>query len=173
MVNDLFDLSRIQSGSFPMSRETVAVDDLVSDCLAALEPLAAARRVSLAGSVTAAAELTGSVRELDRAVTNVVANAISHTYPGGRVDVVVDRRTDAVVVSVTDRCGGIAAADLPRVFDVGFHGDPSRTAPDDQPAGAGLGLAITRGIVANHGGRVDVRNVPGGCRFELLIPLGT
>jgi signal transduction histidine kinase len=171
MVNDLFDLSRIHSGTFPLSTEVFAVDDLVSDCMAALEPLAAARDVSLVGSVAQSTELTGSVRELDRALTNVVANAISHTDPGGRVQVVVDRHGDVVVVSVTDQCGGIAAADLPRVFEVGFHGDPSRTAADDQPAGAGLGLAITRGILAAHGGSVDVVNVPGGCCFNLVIPL--
>jgi signal transduction histidine kinase len=161
----------MQSGTFPMFTEPVAVEDLISDCLAALEPLAAGRHVSLVGSVAAPAELTGSVRELDRAVTNVVANAIRHTDPGSRVEVAVDRRGSAVVVSVSDHCGGIAAADLPRVFDVGFHGDPSRTAADGRYAPAGLGLAITRGIVAAHGGTVDVVNVPGGCRFDLVIPL--
>jgi signal transduction histidine kinase len=170
MVNDLFDLSRMHSGTFPMSMETIAVADLVSDCIAALMPLAVARGVSLTGCVSASAELTGSVRELDRAVTNVVANAIRHTEPGGRVQVAVDRRGEAVVVTVTDQCGGIRAADLPHVFDVGFHGGHAGTGFDGAPPGAGLGLAITRGIVAAHGGSAGVVNVPGGCRFELILP---
>ena len=73
----------------------------------------------------------------------------------------------AVVLSVTDGCGGIPEEDLPRVFDTGWRGTAR---PDARPAGAGLGLAIVRGIVEAHHGRAAVRNVPGGCRFEVACP---
>jgi signal transduction histidine kinase len=76
------------------------------------------------------------------------------------------------VVSVTDGCGGIAADELHRVFEVGWRGEAERPADDGPaPAGAGLGLAITRGIVEAHGGVVSVDNVPGGCRFLVRLPL--
>jgi signal transduction histidine kinase len=71
-----------------------------------------------------------------------------------------------VVLSVTDGCGGIPDEDLPRVFDTGWRGTDART----PPAGAGLGLAIVRGIVEAHQGRATVRNIPGGCRFEVTLP---
>jgi len=72
------------------------------------------------------------------------------------------------VVSVEDGCGGIAEPDLARVFDLGWQSDAART--PQAGGGAGLGLAIVRGMVEAHGGQVSVRNVPGGCRFELRLP---
>jgi Signal transduction histidine kinase len=85
--------------------------------------------------------------------------------------------------AVTDGCGGIAEADLPRVFDVAYRSEAARTprAADEthdaaaEPratAGGGLGLAIVRGLVEAHGGRVSVANIDGGCRFEVGIPTG-
>ena len=74
-----------------------------------------------------------------------------------------------VTLSVTDGCGGIPDDDLHRVFDTGWRGTEART----PPGGAGLGLAIVRGIVEAHSGRAEVRNVAGGCRFELTLPTAT
>ena len=71
------------------------------------------------------------------------------------------------MLSVTDGCGGIPADDLLRVFDTGWRGTGARTTPD----GAGLGLAIVRGIVEAHSGRTAVQNVLGGCRFEVVLPV--
>jgi signal transduction histidine kinase len=75
---------------------------------------------------------------------------------------------DAVVISVADRCGGIPAADLSRLFEVGWRGDPGRGGKG-QP-GSGLGLAIVREVMDAHGGTVDVVNISGGCRFDLRLP---
>ena len=66
---------------------------------------------------------------------------------------------------VTDACGGIPEHDLPRVFDQLWRGDPARSTK-----GAGLGLAIARGLVDVHGGTIDVANVPGGCEFTVRLP---
>ena len=71
------------------------------------------------------------------------------------------------VVAVADGCGGIPAADLPHVFETGWRGTAARQ-PD---AGAGLGLAIVRGVADAHRGSATVRNAPGGCVFELSLPL--
>lgn len=172
MVEDLFDLSRIQAGAGSRDTERIALGDLVSDCMAALEPLAAADGIALSGSVEGTVLVRGSGPELNRAATNLIANAIRYTGRGGRVDVRVGVTDGAAQVLVRDECGGIPPETLPRVFDVGFRGEAARTPHAERhPAGAGLGLAITRGIVEAHGGTVDVRNVDGGCRFRMRLPL--
>ncbi len=178
MVDDLFELSRIQAGALAQGGDNIALDDLVSDCLAALEPLASAQGVRLVGTLAAPAMVSGSGAELNRALTNVVANAIRHTPFDGRVEVRVGLRTSRpenplAEVVVHDQCGGIAAAELPRLFDVGFRGEQARTPHAAHPAGAGLGLAITRGIVEAHDGTVDVSNDGGGCRFTIALPLAS
>lgn len=175
MVDDLFDLSRIQAGSFSRDIDAIPLDDLVSDCLAALEPLAAAQGVRLTGRMAGTATVAGNGPELNRALTNLVANAIRHTRAEGRVDVLVGLNDDVAApraeVVVNDECGGIAADDLGRVFDVGFRGEPARTPHAVHPAGAGLGLAITRGIVEAHSGSVHVENTAEGCRFTVCLPV--
>jgi signal transduction histidine kinase len=175
MVDDLFDLSRLQAGTYAQDMEAIALDDLVSDCLAVLEPLAAAQQVRLTGSVARPVAVNGSGAELNRALTNLVANAIRHTPPEGQVDVGVDVQTaegrTVAEVTVRDECGGIADDELARVFDVGFRGESARTPHAANPAGAGLGLAITRGIVEAHNGTVDVANTADGCRFRLRLPV--
>jgi signal transduction histidine kinase len=175
MVDDLFELSRIQSGTFAVATERISLDDVVSDCLAALQPLAAEQGVLLRGHSDRALAVTGNVRELNRALTNLVANAIRHTGSGGTVDVdirpaPVDDADAAAIVRVRDQCGGIPDVDVPRLFDVGFRGEPARTPQSEPVSGAGLGLAITRGIVEAHRGSVDVHNVPGGCEFTVRLP---
>jgi signal transduction histidine kinase len=175
MVDDLFDLSRIQAGSFARDVDSIPLDDLVSDCLAALEPLAAAQRVHLTGRMAGTATVAGNGPELNRALTNLVANAIRHTRADGHVDVLVglcaEDATPRAEVVVNDECGGIAEEDLARVFDVGFRGEPARTPHRVHPAGAGLGLAITRGIVEAHAGSVQVENTADGCRFTVCLPV--
>jgi signal transduction histidine kinase len=103
---------------------------------------------------------------MSRVLGNLLVNAIRRTPADGTVAVAAQRTDDGVVLSVTDGCGGIPDEDLPRVFDTGWRGTDART----PPAGAGLGLAIVRGIVEAHQGRATVRNIPGGCRFEVTLP---
>ncbi len=79
--------------------------------------------------------------------------------------------TDNVWLAVSDTCGGIPSEDLDRVFDVAFRGERARTpAAADSGGGGGLGLAIVRGLVEAHGGRVNVANTDRGCRFEVRLP---
>jgi signal transduction histidine kinase len=178
MVDDLFALSRIQAGSIARELEPIPLDDLVSDCLAALEPLADAQGLQLRGTGGSPVQVIGNGAELNRALTNLVANAIRHTHDGGLVEVQVGLaepgadRPRWARVSVADECGGIPAADLPRIFDVGYRGEAARSPHGAYPAGAGLGLAIARGIVEAHDGHIEVCNTATGCRFELLLPTG-
>jgi len=170
MVDDLFDLSRIQAGALVRGSDPVDLADLVRDCQSALRPLADAKEIMLGVRLAdETAIVGGTAAELARALTNVVANAIRHTPPGGRVGVClqVDSDRHAEIV-VADECGGIPSHVLPRVFEVGFRGSEART-PDD--GRAGLGLAIARGVVEAHGGSLSVENASGGCRFRILAPL--
>ena len=171
LVDDLFELSRIQSGALALSLERLSLADLVSDALADADPLARSLSVRLTGRAEGTLAVAGDERELHRALGNLVVNAIRHTPAGGVVEVVARDAGDRLLLSVTDGCGGIPAADLPHVFDVAWRGTASRTpARDGRDAGAGLGLAIVRGIVEAHHGTVAVRNVDGGCTFEVRLP---
>jgi signal transduction histidine kinase len=169
MVGDLFELSRIQAGSLALSRTRMSVYDLVSDAIAGADPLAAEQGVKLADEGVERVPVEVDGKEMTRVLANLLVNAIRRTPADGTVAVAARQRAGSVVLSVTDGCGGIPAEDLPRVFDTGWRGTDART----PPAGAGLGLAIVRGIVEAHAGRAAVQNVPGGCRFEVTLPTAT
>ncbi|NJQ02843.1 sensor histidine kinase [Streptomyces zingiberis] len=166
MVGDLFELSRIQAGVLTLNTARVSVYDLVGDAIAGADALAREHGVRLVGAGVEPAPIEVDGREMSRVLANLLVNAIRRTPADGTVAVSAQRRDGSVVVSVTDGCGGIRPEDLPRVFDTGWRATDART----PPAGAGLGLAIVRGIVEAHQGRAAVRNVPGGCRFEVHLP---
>jgi signal transduction histidine kinase len=168
MVDDLFELSRIQSGTLQLSPDVIMLDDLVSDVLASTEALARERGVRLAGRATGRLAVRADPRELSRALTNLLANAIRYTPPGGCVYVGATPENEHALVSVADGCGGIPEADLPYVFDLAWRGSAARSpAPG---SGAGLGLAIVRGVVEAHRGSVRVGNTRDGCCFEMRLP---
>ncbi|MEV4561853.1 HAMP domain-containing sensor histidine kinase [Kitasatospora sp. NPDC049285] len=177
MVDDLFELSRIQAGALSLSLSRVSVYDLVDDALAGAHPLAQQRGVRLEGRQIVAAPIEVDSREITRVIGNLLVNAIRSTPQDGVVAVSARREDDEVVLSVTDGCGGIPEPDLPRVFETGWRGTSARTPRPaaDGPtgtadSGAGLGLAIVRGIVEAHAGRARVHNVTGGCCFEITLP---
>ncbi|MFF7381713.1 ATP-binding protein [Streptomyces griseoluteus] len=166
MVGDLFELSRIHAGTLPLSPSRISLYDLVGDCLAGVGPLAREHGVRLVGDGVRRVPVEVDGKEMSRVIANLLVNAIRRTPADGTVAVAARRAPEGVVLSVTDGCGGIPEEDLPRVFDTGWRGTDART----PPAGAGLGLAIVRGIVEAHQGRASVRNIPGGCRFEVTLP---
>ncbi|RPF39216.1 sensor histidine kinase KdpD [Streptomyces sp. TLI_185] len=166
MVSDLFELSRIQAGVLALSPARMSVYDLVGDAIAGVDALAREHGVRLVGDGVEPVPVEVDGREMSRVLANLLVNAIRRTPADGTVAVSARREADRVVLSVTDGCGGISPEDLPRVFDTGWRGTDART----PPAGAGLGLAIVRGIVEAHQGRAAVRNVPGGCMFEVHLP---
>jgi signal transduction histidine kinase len=168
MVEDLFELSRIQSGTLSLSLDEVEAGDLVSDTVASMEPLASARGIRLDGEAGRSLVIRADARELSRALANLVTNAIRHTPEDGRVLVRASAEAAGVVITVADACGGIPEADLGSVFDLAWRGSKARTPGAD--GGAGLGLAIVRGIVEAHRGRVRVVNTRAGCRFEIRLP---
>ncbi len=169
MVDDLFELSRIHAGTLRLSRRVMDLGDIVSDAIAGAEPLARAKGVRLSGAADPVLSVNIEAGELGRALGNLVVNAIRHTPADGTVFVQAAGDGRTARLSVSDGCGGIPEADLPRVFDVAFRGESART--PGTGGGAGLGLAITRGIVEAHEGDVQVVNTGEGCRFEIRLPL--
>ncbi|MEU8223272.1 HAMP domain-containing sensor histidine kinase [Kribbella sp. NPDC048915] len=187
LVDDLFELSRLSAAPPPRRRSAVSLRELVEDVAGENNEHARASGVRLAVSTPPDDDrlaVQGDPDELTRAVTNLVGNAIRHTGPGGTVTLAVDREADGQVrLAVTDGCGGIPVDDLERVFDVGWRGDEQRTpetidsrsadgrSVEGRPAGGGgLGLAIARGVVESHDGKIAVSNVDGGCAFEIDLP---
>jgi signal transduction histidine kinase len=172
LVGDLFELSRLHAGAGhpPVASRMVSLVETAHDVVSELDEHARRLMVDLDLDLPPDPErlaVLGSGDELTRALTNLVGNAVRHTPGGGRVLVSAWRAPDGrACVSVTDSCGGIETGDLDRVFDVGWRGEPERG--DD--AGAGLGLAIAKGVAEAHRGSLSVHNVPGGCRFELELP---
>lgn len=174
LVDDLFELSRLHTDPQPRTRRLVSMVEIVDDIVSELEAAARRSGVQLVADLPQPPErlaVSADGEELTRAVTNLVANGIRHTPPGGTVRLVAERGDDERVrVAVEDGCGGIADPDLERVFDVGWRADPDRGSSD---RGAGLGLAISRGLVELHNGSIAVRNIPAGCRFTVLLPPAT
>jgi signal transduction histidine kinase len=167
LVDDLFELSRSQAGVLRLELERVSLADVVSDALAGAAPIADARGVRLHGVMRdAVPELHASAPELLRALRNILENAIRHTPSDGTVVVEAGVDDGQAFVAVVDHGGGIPDPYLERVFDVAFRVDPARQGP-----GAGLGLAIARGLVEAHRGDVSVRNENGGCRFTVRLPM--
>ncbi|MEU5720676.1 HAMP domain-containing sensor histidine kinase [Micromonospora sp. NPDC047738] len=173
LVDDLFELSRINAGALRLSLSAVPLGDVVSDALASTAPLAAARRIRLVAAESGWPTVAASEPELARVVGNLLLNAVRYTPEDGTVRVDAGRDSDIAWLAVTDTCGGIPEGDLPRLFDVAFRGEPART-PSAGNGGVegsgGLGLAIVHGLIDAHGGRVDVQNVAGGCRFVVRLP---
>ncbi|MGL5909952.1 MAG: sensor histidine kinase, partial [Phycicoccus sp.] len=148
------------------------------DAVATVAPLAAAAGIEVRATALSGSVVTGDARDLTRAVTNVLRNAVQHTPAGLSVEV----RTalgagvagagavgaGVVVVEVADGCGGIPDDDLPQVFEPGFRGDAARAG-----TGSGLGLTIARDVATAHGGRVSATNRPAGqgCVVSLTLPI--
>lgn len=169
LVDDLFELSRIQAGAIRLERHRASLGDLVSDAIAAAHPVAAAKGVRLEGRLDGEPlELEIAMPEVSRVLRNLLENAIRHTPSDGTVWVQAGSDEEAAFVSVADACGGIAPAELGRVFDLAYRGTASRTPGD---GGGGLGLAIAKGLVEAHDGQIAVTNDGPGCRFTVRLPL--
>jgi signal transduction histidine kinase len=175
MVDDLFELSRITAGALELTMSQVALREVVSDVLAAQTPVAHKKHVRVLADASIAPVVLGSDPELARIVRNLVSNAIRHTPPDGTVAVQIGVDGADAVLAVDDGCGGIPDAELARVFDVAFRGSAARTPSPfgEEQVGGGLGLAIAKGLVEAHRGRINAHNHGPGCRFEVRLPLAS
>lgn len=171
LVDDLFQISQLDAGGVPLNIETASLGDLISDTLESFRELAAQKGVSLSGAAGPGVDpLRIDVLWLGRALNNLVSNAIRHTPAGGSVTVTARLSASQVLIEVQDSGEGIAAADLPHIFERFYRGEKSRSRAS---GGAGLGLAITRGIIEAHGGFITAESQPGhGACFICRLPRG-
>jgi signal transduction histidine kinase len=169
LVDDLFELSRINSGALRLGEEKVELGDAVADALAGASVAADLKGVTVIERLAVLPPVEVSARECCRALDNLFDNAIRHTPPGGTVRIEATAAADAALLHIEDECGGIPEGDLPRVFDIAFRGDEARHRDD---RGGGLGLAISRGLIEAHEGSVSVANTESGCRFTVRLPAG-
>jgi len=168
LIDDLFELTRLESGELRWSLEQVQVDALVRETVEAMRPAADAGAVLVRAELDPAIAMArASPEHLQRVLFNLIQNAIRHTPPDGTVAVRARRVGPDVELEVSDTGAGIAPEDRGRVFEpfVRVGDDAARTSD-----GAGLGLAISRAIVEAHGGRIWVVERDPGVAFCFTVP---
>jgi two-component system, OmpR family, sensor kinase len=170
LLKDLLDIAKLDGGVEKDWSTEVALQEICQIAYEQVKPQANKRQVELSSTVTAdGIMVAGSAVQLQRAIVNLLTNAINHTPQGGIVTLSTKlAEQDRVEIIITDTGTGIDPADLPHIFDRFYRGDKARTRTQ---GGTGLGLAITREIIARHHGTIDVESTPGqGSKFTMRLP---
>jgi signal transduction histidine kinase len=166
LVDDLFELARLDAGALTLELREYALAGLVDSCLRGLEAEAAARHVRLAADVEAGLTARCAPEKIERVLFNLLTNSLRHTPSDGSVAVRAEPVEDEVRVTVEDTGSGLEPDALRRMFDRFWRDDRARSGD-----GAGLGLAIARGLVEAHGGRIWAENREGGgARVSFTLP---
>ena len=166
MIDDLFELSRLEAGDLQWSMERVRVAELVEEAVAAMQLEAEANGVEVAAAqVDPNLEARADPEKLQRVLFNLIQNAIRHTPADGSVTVRAEPVGDGVEIEVADNGRGIPTGERDRVFDPFVRGERARSLP-----GAGLGLAVSRAIVEAHDGRIWLADTDVGTRVRFVIP---
>ncbi len=165
LIDDLFELTRLQSGELEWSMEQVSLGLLLEEAVDAMRPEAEAGAVSVSARLDSALDARANPEQLQRVLFNLIQNAIHHTPADGSVTVSAEAVEGAVEVEIADTGNGVPADQRERVFDPFYRGDAAR-----QDGGAGLGLAISRAIVEAHGGTIWLAEAPVGTRVRFRLP---
>lgn len=173
MIDELFELAQIDAGALQLDRQRLPLQDVATEVVEAMAALARQAEVDLRLEVTGEpteVEFDGALME--RAIGNLVRNALEHTPAGQAVNVAVESESDAVRLAVHNEGSSIPAEDIDRIWDRFYRGSASRARDSRGGAdGAGLGLAIVKGIVETHGGSVDAASPTGaGTTFTIRLP---
>ncbi len=167
LIDDLFELARLEAGELPTDTREIDLSVLASDVAQAMEPLAEAHGVSM--HVEGSARIPVSESGMLRVFRNLLDNAVRHSPAGGTVSVRVRRDGSTVTVTVSDEGPGFPDGFRERAFESFTRADPAR-----RRGGTGLGLAITRAIVAAHGGVIEIDETGGGSvTFRIPCAMGT
>jgi two-component system phosphate regulon sensor histidine kinase PhoR len=168
MVEELLELSRIESGEVPLAREPVEMAAVVSQAAERMRPQAERQGIELSLDLPPdLPRVTGDADRLERAAVNLIQNAIKFTPGGGSIRISAAALDGAVEVAVRDTGAGIPPEDLPRVFERFYKADRSRGG-----RGSGLGLAVVKHTVEAHGGRVVAESELGrGSTFRFTVPV--
>ncbi len=172
LINDLLDISRIESGRIQLKLETVDLTEIVAQVVAVMQPKLDEKAQSLTVELDPASSLVRGDRDkLVQVVTNYVSNAHKYTPDGGEIRIETARKGDLCRLAVSDNGFGIAPEDQEQLFARFYRVDSSLTA---EIGGTGLGLSIVKSVIEMHGGWVGVESEPGkGSTFFFTIPLVT
>lgn len=168
LIDDLFQMAQLDAGGMPLNRESNSLSDLISDTIESFSRLAADRGVELTGVVDADIDpVWMDAQRIGRVLNNLLGNAIRHVENDGSVEVRARQAEGGALVEVIDNGPGIPEKDLPLIFDRFYRGEKSRSR---STGGAGLGLAIAKGIVDAHEGEIGCESSPGYTRFFFVLP---
>jgi signal transduction histidine kinase len=167
LIDDLFELSRLEAGDIQWTLQQVPLGQLVEEAVDALRAEADAKGVSVRADVREQEAARANPEKVQRVLFNLIQNAIRHTPADGSVTVLAEATNGRVEIEVADTGDGIGHDDRPRVFEPFYRGgsEAARTR-----AGAGLGLAISRAIVEAHGGRIWLADSADGTRVRFSLP---
>jgi signal transduction histidine kinase len=166
LVDDLFELARIDAGALSHELQVVSVKPIVESCVRGVEAEARAQGVHLDQRLADAPDVRCAPDQVERVLLNLLTNALQHTPSDGSVAVLLDSDPKEVTVTVEDTGPGVTADAARRMFDRFWQSDPART------GGAGLGLAIARGLVEAQGGRIWAEHAAtGGARVSFTLPV--
>jgi signal transduction histidine kinase len=170
LVDDLFELARIDAGDLTLELAETALDGIVETCLQGLTAQARARHIHLHADLDQALPTVRCTPEkVERVLFNLLMNALRHTPNDGSIAVHVHPQEQGVVVAVEDTGDGLTAEAAARMFERFWRAEPSRSS-----RGSGLGLSIARGLVEAQGGRIWAENRPqGGARVAFTLPAAT
>jgi signal transduction histidine kinase len=169
LVEDLFELSRLEAGDIQWSMQQVALDELIEETVEAMRPHAEKSMVAVIAELNGAvAAARANPEKLQRVLFNLIQNAIRHTPPDGSVTVAAESTATHVEVEVADTGEGVAPEERELAFEPFFRGGAGRARSGD---GTGLGLTICRAIVEAHGGRIWFADSPMGARVRFSLPL--
>jgi PAS domain S-box-containing protein len=165
LLQDLLDISLIDTGQFTVSRELTDVSALVEDARMLFEPLTRDKSVQFDCRVASGLpQIRVDRGRMQQALSNLLGNALKFVPPGGRIGLYAERSGDSVRIAVSDTGPGIAEEDLGRVFDRFWRADRRKE------RGVGLGLTVAQGIVQAHGGQIGVESRKGeGSTFYILL----
>lgn len=169
LVEDLLNIAQIEAGEFEFRQQPIDLCELVADEAENVRPDAEAAELTLVVATTGPLAVMGDPDRLAQVLANLLTNALKFTPAGGRIEIELRAVDGEALLSVDDSGRGVAADELPHLFDRLYRGEEVR---DRQVTGAGLGLAISRAIVEAHSGRISVgRSRLGGARFDVALPV--
>lgn len=167
LIDDLFELAQLETSGLKLEKSPHSLSDLISDSLESFRAVADQRGIQLTGDVSLQIDPVWlNAAKIGRVLANLLSNALRYTPEGGRVHVSATRVVEGVQVTVQDSGVGFSSQDLPRVFEQFYRGEVARSRTT---GGAGLGLAIARGVVEGHNGRIWAENAPGGGAIVAFI----
>lgn len=170
LIANLIELAKLDAREVKLSREAFPVAELMQDVLQKFQLKAEQKRIALAVNLPASPPFVcADIGLIERALENLIGNALAHTGAGGSVSLNLTLEADHALVTVADSGCGIAEQEIPRIFDRFYRVDDDQRARGEH---AGLGLAITKGIIELHESRIEVASRPGiGTQFRFRLPL--